>query len=64
MQFAYQSLPYRFCPKAEVTGANVLSDIPKYLRPPVVPRYQLQCFPAFRMSSNLRIVAQRDYLPS
>jgi len=38
VQFAYQSLPYWFCPNAKVTGANVLSDVPKYLRPPVVSR--------------------------
>ena len=46
VQFTYWSLSYWFCPKAEVTGADVLSDIPRYLRPPVVSRYQLQCFPA------------------
>jgi len=37
MQFAYWSLPYRFRPKAEVTGADVLSDIPRHLELPVVP---------------------------
>jgi len=41
VQFAYQSLPYQFCSKAEVTGADVLSNIPRHLGPPVVPRYQL-----------------------
>ena len=35
VQFAYRSLPYRFCSKAEVTGADVSSDIPRYLGPPV-----------------------------
>jgi len=39
VQFAYWSLPYRFCSEAEVTGSDVLSDIPRHLRPPVVPRY-------------------------
>ena len=28
VQFAYQSLPYRFHPEAQVTGADVLSDVP------------------------------------
>ena len=64
MQFTYQSLPYQFHSEAEVTGADILPDIPRHLRPPVVPRYQLQRFLASRMSSNLHIVAQRDYLPS
>jgi len=39
MQFAYRSLPYGFRPKAEVTGVDVLSDIPRHLGPPVVPRH-------------------------
>jgi len=64
MQFIYQSLSYWFCSKAEVAGADVLSDIPRHLRLPVVPGYQLQCFLASGMSSNLRIMAQQDYLPS
>jgi len=38
VQFAYRSLPYWFCSNAEVTGANVLSDVPRHLRPPVIPR--------------------------
>jgi len=37
IQFAYQSLLYLFCSEAKVTGADVLSDIPRHLRPPVVP---------------------------
>jgi len=41
VQFAYQSLPYWFYSKAEVTGADILPDIPRYLRSPVVPGYQL-----------------------
>ena len=39
MQFTYRSLPYRFHPKAEVTGADVLSDIPRHLGPLVVLRH-------------------------
>jgi len=38
VQFVYQSLPYRFHSKAEVTGADILPNIPRHLRPPVVPR--------------------------
>ena len=38
VQFAYQSLPCQFYPEAEVTGADVLSDVPRYLQPPVIPR--------------------------
>jgi len=64
MQFAYRSLSYRFCSKAEVIGADILPDIPRHLRPPVVPKYQLQRFPASGMFSDLCIMAQRDYPPS
>jgi len=64
MQFTYWSLPYWFCPEVEVTGADILSNIPRHLGLPVVPRYQLQCFPVSGVSSNLHIMAQRDYLLS
>jgi len=37
VQFAYWSLSYRFRSKTEVTGADVLPNIPRHLRPPVVP---------------------------
>jgi len=29
-----------FCLEAEITGTYILADIPRYLRPPVVPRHQ------------------------
>jgi len=64
VQFAYQSLPYWFCPDAEITGADVLSDVPRHLRPPVFPRDQFQCFPASGVSSNLRVMTQGDYSSS
>jgi len=41
MQFAHRSLPHRFRPEAEVTGADVLSNIPRHLGPPVVPCHDL-----------------------
>jgi len=40
VQFAYWSLPYWFCPDAEVISADILSDIPRHLQPPVVLRDQ------------------------
>jgi len=30
----------RFSPEAEITGTYILADIPRHLRPPVVPRHQ------------------------
>ena len=27
----------RFCPETEITGTYILADIPRHLRPPVVP---------------------------
>jgi len=62
VQFAYWSLSYRFYPNAEVTDADVLSDVPRHLRPLVVPRDQFQCFPASRVPSNLHVMTQGDYL--
>ena len=62
MQFTYWSLPYRLHSEAEVTGADVLSNVPRHLQPPVVPRDQLQCFPASGVSSNLRVMTQGDHL--
>jgi len=38
VQSAYWSLPYWFRSEVEVTGTDVLSNIPRHLRPPVVPR--------------------------
>jgi len=38
VQFTYWSLPCWFHPEAEVTGADVLSDVPRHLQPPVIPR--------------------------
>jgi len=29
-----------FCPEAEITGTYILADIPRHLRPPVVPGHQ------------------------
>jgi len=29
-----------FCPEAEITGTYILANIPRHLRPPVVPGHQ------------------------
>jgi len=64
VQFTYRSLPHRFCPDAEITGADILSDVPRHLRPPVVPRDQFQCFLASGVPSDLHIMTQGDHLSS
>jgi len=61
VQFAYWSLPYWFCPNAKVTGADILSDVPRHLQPPVVPRDQFQCFLVSGVPSNLHIMTQGDH---
>jgi len=33
-------VPSRFSPEAEIAGTYILADIPRHLRPPVVPRHQ------------------------
>jgi len=63
VQFAYQSLPYLLRSEAEVTGADVLSDVPRHFQPLVVPRDQLQCFPVSGVSSNLCVMTQGDHSP-
>jgi len=37
LKFANRRVSPGFCPKAEITGTYKLADIPRYLRPPVVP---------------------------
>ena len=64
VQFAYWSLPYWFCPDAEVTGADILSNVSRHLWLPVVPKDQFQCFPASQVPSNLCVITQRDHSSS
>jgi len=37
LKFANRRVSPEFCPEAEITGAYILADIPRHLRPPVVP---------------------------
>jgi len=37
LEFANRRVSPRFRPEAEITGAHILTDIPRHLRPPVVP---------------------------
>ena len=48
--------------KTEITSANILSHIPRYLEPPVIVEYQLQYLPSIQVSSNLCIIAQGNNL--
>jgi len=46
VQFTHWSLSYWFCSEAEITDANILSDVPRHLRPPVrATRVELQEIP-------------------
>jgi len=40
LKFANWRVLLEFCPEAEITGAYILADIPRYLRLPVVPEHQ------------------------
>ena len=40
LKFANRRVSPRFCPEAEITDAHILTDIPRYLRPPVVLEHQ------------------------
>jgi len=37
LKFANRRVSPEFCLEAEITGAYILADIPRHLRPPVVP---------------------------
>jgi len=47
-----------FRPEAEITGTYILADIPRHLRPPVVPRHQFQCLPASGVTCDVDVVAK------
>jgi len=40
LKFANRRVLPGFCPEGEITGAYILADIPRHLRPPVVPGHQ------------------------
>jgi len=40
LKFANRRVLPGFRPEAEITGAYILTDIPRHLRPPVVPGHQ------------------------
>jgi len=40
LKFANRRVSPGFCLEAEITGAYILADIPRHLRPPVVPGHQ------------------------
>jgi len=40
LKFANRRVSPGFRPEAEITGAHILTDIPRHLRPPVVPGHQ------------------------
>ena len=37
LKFANKRVSPGFCPEAEITSAHILTNIPRHLRPPVVP---------------------------
>jgi len=39
LKFANRRVSPGFRPEAEITGAHILTNIPRHLRPPVVPGY-------------------------
>jgi len=40
LKFANKRVLPGFCPEAEITGAHILTNISRHLRPPVVPGHQ------------------------
>jgi len=40
LKFTNWKVSLGFCLEAEITGAYILADIPRHLRPPVVPGHQ------------------------
>jgi hypothetical protein len=46
--------------EAHITSGDILANIPRHLRPPIVVRNQFQCFPPSAMSCNLGIMAKEN----
>jgi len=40
LQLANWRMLPRFCPEAEIAGTYILTDVPRHLRPPVIPGHQ------------------------
>jgi len=40
LELANRRVSPRFCLEAEITGTHILADIPRHLRPPVIPGHQ------------------------
>jgi len=40
LQLANQRMLPRFCPEAEIAGTYILADVPRHLRPLVIPEHQ------------------------
>jgi len=40
LKLANRRVPPRFCSEAEIASTHILADVPRHLRPPVVPGHQ------------------------
>jgi len=58
LKFANRRVSPGFRPEAEITGAHILTDISRHLRPPVVLGHQFWCLPASGVTCNMGIVAE------
>jgi len=56
--FANRRVSPGFRPEAEITGAHILTNIPRHLRPPVVPGHQFQCLPASGVTCDMGVVTE------
>jgi len=58
VKLIYWRILSKLCLQAEITGANILSNILEYLEPPVVPEYELQSLLLAEIFYNLCIIIQ------
>jgi len=50
--------------ETEIASTHILADVPRHLRPLVVPRHYFQCLPASGVSCDLGIMAKGYDLPA
>jgi hypothetical protein len=50
--------------EAEIASSSVLTNVPRHVRPPVIPCDQLECFLPARMPGNMTVLVKCHYLLS
>src|ERR1700676_2815273 len=57
-------LPQDLGAEAQIAGSGILTNVPRHVRPPVIPSDQLECLPSTGMTSDVTVMMESHYLPS